>query len=200
MEPVLLKEFWGTGKLDKVEYRIDNRPLILLLAALWLSPAAFADEVESSKQTRMTSGALSERELIVADNVTLTGLLNTGSQQHLASQNTTVIDLRTLNEQAIDEAIQMSAAGITYYHLPIGADGLQPATVASLKKILATTKDQPVVLHCKSGTRAGMLWAAHLIDDGMSNADALAEVNDIIAADTVRDAISAYETPVVEAP
>ena len=73
------------------------------------------------------------------------------------------------------EAKQLAAAhGIAYHHIPITAATLTRADVDAFS---ATLQDaaQPVVAHCRSGTRSALLWALTRMREG---ADPLALISD----------------------
>ena len=73
------------------------------------------------------------------------------------------------------EAKQLAAAhGIAYHHIPITAATLTRADVDSFA---ATLRDaaQPVVAHCRSGTRSALLWALTRMREG---ADPLALISE----------------------
>ncbi len=57
------------------------------------------------------------------------------------------------------------AHGIAYHHIPVTAASLSRADVDALAATLASAA-QPVVLHCRSGTRSSLLWALTRIRDG----------------------------------
>ncbi len=57
------------------------------------------------------------------------------------------------------EAQQLAEAqGIAYHHIPITAASLTRADVDVFAAVLDTAQ-QPVVAHCRSGTRSTLLWA-----------------------------------------
>lgn len=139
-----------------------------------------------------TNTPVSEYVLRVSDRVTLAGLLNEAAIDDLSDQGALVIDLRTTEEGIDAEQRKMSKANVTYAHLPMGRKPLPVATVNALKSLLADNSDQPVLIHCASGNRAGLLWAAHLLDAGTPLDEALAAVADIATKTTTTDAIRAY--------
>ena len=113
----------------------------------------------------------------------------------MRKSKTVVIDLRTAAEGSADEQAQMLDAGITYYNLPIGRAGLPAGSSAEFATLLQAHKNQPVVVHCRSGNRAGLLWATHLIDEGASNKSALNAVDGILTSPGVRATIEGYTPP-----
>lgn len=73
------------------------------------------------------------------------------------------------------EAKELAAAhGIAYHHIPITAATL---TRGDVDAFAATLRDaaQPVVAHCRSGTRSALLWALTRMREG---ADPLALISD----------------------
>ncbi len=65
------------------------------------------------------------------------------------------------------------AAGIAYYHIPLGRDGVSPDMIERTKSVLEGSTG-PVFCYCRSGTRSTTLWA-------LSQAGA-APASEIIAA------------------
>jgi uncharacterized protein (TIGR01244 family) len=73
------------------------------------------------------------------------------------------------------EAKQLATAhGIAYHHIPITAATL---TLADVDSFAATVRDaaEPVVAHCRSGTRSALLWALTRMREG---ADPLALISE----------------------
>jgi len=67
---------------------------------------------------------------------------------------------------AAAEAGRLAAAhGVRYHHLPITAASLSRADVEAFAGILREAT-QPVVAHCRSGTRSALLWALTRLDEG----------------------------------
>lgn len=88
-----------------------------------------------------------------------------------------VVDLRPPEEASdINNAAQVSAAGMAYYHIPIaGGEDLTPQHVQTLDTILQRIGDEPALLHCASANRVGALMALHGVwHQGMATEDAIA--------------------------
>lgn len=91
---------------------------------------------------------------------------------------TKVISFRTpdeMKELSFDEATALSAAGITYRHIPVGGDEYpySPAQLQSLIPELENSNDK-ILLHCRSGWRASVITVAWLVEEqGMSLAEAV---------------------------
>ena len=139
-----------------------------------------------------TSAPVSKYEMRVAENVRLAGLLNDGAIESLRTEGAMVIDLRTPKEGTAAEAAQMERAGIEYLSIPVGREPVTEATLAQFSSALAAHNDQPILVHCRSGNRAGLLWAMHRIDQGKSVDEALAEVDPIVTSDALKKAITAH--------
>src|SRR5579884_4080484 len=72
---------------------------------------------------------------------------------------------------------QLSAAeahGIAYHHIPVTAASLMRADVDAFAAVLKNAP-QPIVAHCRSGTRSTLLWALTRLREG---ADPAALVNE----------------------
>ena len=57
------------------------------------------------------------------------------------------------------------AHGIAYHHIPITAASLSRADVEAFAAVLGSAA-QPVVAHCRSGTRSTLLWALARMREG----------------------------------
>lgn len=80
---------------------------------------------------------------------------------------TRVINLRGADEMAalgFDEPASAAAAGMRYVHAPLsGNAGYTPAALAAFAREMALDDGGKLLLHCGSGTRAGLLYAAWLV-------------------------------------
>src|SRR5947207_10164025 len=66
------------------------------------------------------------------------------------------------------------AHGIAYHHIPVTAASLSRADVDAFAKVLASAP-QPVVVHCRSGTRSTLLWSLTRMDEGADAAGLVAQ-------------------------
>jgi uncharacterized protein (TIGR01244 family) len=57
------------------------------------------------------------------------------------------------------------ALGIAYHHIPVTAATLSRADVDAFAAVLSAA-EQPVVVHCRSGTRSTLLWALTRMREG----------------------------------
>ena|ERR1051325_2162727 len=113
----------------------------------------------------------------LAAGISAAGALDQRDIEALAAQGVrTIINNRPDGEDAgqlpAEEARRVAEAhGIAYHHIPVTAASLSRADVDAFAGALATAA-QPIVLHCRSGTRSTMLWALSRMRDG-ADADAL---------------------------
>jgi len=66
---------------------------------------------------------------------------------------------------AADARRLAEAHGIAYHHIPVTAASLSRADVDAFAAVLRSAP-QPVVVHCRSGTRSTLLWALTRLDEG----------------------------------
>jgi uncharacterized protein (TIGR01244 family) len=64
--------------------------------------------------------------------------------------------------------------GIAYHHIPVTAASLSRADVDAFAVVLASAP-QPIVVHCRSGTRSTLLWALTRLREGADPAALVAE-------------------------
>ena len=116
----------------------------------------------------------------VAAGLSVTGKLDRGDIEALAQQGVkTIVNNRPDGEDpgqlAAAEAGQIAAAhGIAYHHIPVTAASLSRADVDAFAAVLATSP-QPVVAHCRSGTRSALLWALTRMRQGADPVALIAE-------------------------
>jgi uncharacterized protein (TIGR01244 family) len=76
-----------------------------------------------------------------------------------------VVNLRTDREMQervdFDEASLVRSLGMTYEQIPVSGDTFSPDDVDRFAEALARV-DGPVLIHCASSGRVGMMWAAYL--------------------------------------
>jgi sulfide:quinone oxidoreductase len=66
------------------------------------------------------------------------------------------------------------AHGIAYHHIPVTAASLSRADVTAFAAVLGSAP-QPIVVHCRSGTRSTLLWALTRMAEGADPAALVAE-------------------------
>lgn len=107
----------------------------------------------------------------LAPGLTAAGALNRDDIEALAAAGIkTIINNRPDGEDPgqlpADEARRVAEAhGIAYHHIPFVAATLTADTIDSFAAAL-TGAAQPVVAHCRSGTRSTMIWALTRLREG----------------------------------
>jgi len=87
---------------------------------------------------------------------------------------TTVINLRTEEEGALDEAPLVEASGMAYVNIPIDSNGFDNESFEAVRRAVDDAGG-PVMIHCASSNRVGAYWYLHLVADGASPEAAMAE-------------------------
>ena len=136
--------------------------------------------------------AVSQQTLRVTPEVTLAGALAPEAIQTLAASDALVVDLRGAEEGSAVEARAMALAGVDYVHLPQTAQPPAVGDVEFFRDLLAVNGGRPVVVHCRSGNRAGLLWGAYRLQQGAALPDVLTEVESIATSKVIRQAIADY--------
>ena len=105
---------------------------------------------------------------------------------------TAVVNLRFPSETQYQEGPDIRAGGMSYVSYPIRGGMPDRKTVASFSSIMREYEGQSVLVHCGSGNRAGIIWAAHLLDQGLSVDAALEQVSAVATRISSVKAIRAY--------
>ena len=97
----------------------------------------------------------------------------------------TVINLRLADEDGMDvEASQQAAeaAGLRYVHLPIDPQNPNQGAIESVLETVGDRANQPLYIHCNSGTRAAALWMIGRVPKDGSEPDTASKEAEAIAA------------------
>lgn len=86
-----------------------------------------------------------------------------------------VINLREEGELSGNEASQAKDAGLAFYNVPIKRkSALEPEALEEIEQILKANRGKKTLLHCRSGSRAGLFLATHLVSQhGVGVEDAI---------------------------
>ena len=134
-----------------------------------------------------TPVAFAEEETVVIDIpnavVIAEGILGGGQPDEAALRRAaeagyrTIVDMRLPGEERPfeDEAAFVRSLGMEYVALPVsGADAYSEANARRLAEVLAGPSALPAVVHCRSGNRVGVLFAAKAFYvDGIDGAEAI---------------------------
>ncbi len=86
-----------------------------------------------------------------------------------------VIDLRTPAEGTAEAASAADLAAIGYANIPLSEAWPSSESVAEFKRLVEDSDNHPLLIHCVTGNRVGMIWAYYRVLSGVSYYDAIAE-------------------------
>jgi uncharacterized protein (TIGR01244 family) len=143
----------------------------MLLAAALASACAGRAARDAPTPAPAAAPASAMTSAVVRDRIILAGQPTVADLEAWRAQGvTTVFNLRTAAEiddrdvVPFDEAAQAAALGFDYRHQPIGgkAHPYRPEVLEAFAASVAAS-DGPVLLHCGTGVRAGLLYAAYAV-------------------------------------
>lgn len=87
----------------------------------------------------------------------------------------TVVNFRSPDEDGyVDQRAEVEGLGLRYVAIPVKGRAVEPAHADALAEVLADPAAGPVLMHCRSGTRAAMVWTVWLArHGGLTAEDAL---------------------------
>ena len=108
--------------------------------------------------------------------VATSGKLAPGAMGELRSLGfKTVVDMRTAAEGTAEEAELAKAAGLAYHNLPVGKGWPEAETFSQFKALVENEDNYPMLIHCGSANRVGMVWAMYKLQSGVEHSAALME-------------------------
>ncbi len=87
----------------------------------------------------------------------------------------TIVDFRTPAEGTAQEAQKAAALGLNYINLAVGRAWPNEQLMAEFSALVEDPNQHPVLLHCASANRVGMLWAFYRLQLGVDKDIALDE-------------------------
>lgn len=158
------------------------RLLAALLTSILAIQTAIAQEDSKEKPAKITKEAIGD----TPNTTTLGGKVFFGGQPPEADMKAysdkgvkVVINLRMdgeLENLGFDEAKTVEALGMKYVHVPMGREVPKTSDLERIFSALDGAGDAPVLLHCASSNRVGMIWSIYRAKrNGMSLEDAIAD-------------------------
>lgn len=83
----------------------------------------------------------------------------------------TVIDLRGSDEVSPADAQAARDRGMTYVHIPMKSDELTEEQIEEFLRAMREGEDDPVLIHCAGGNRAGAMYGLYLGKSGQCSAE-----------------------------
>ncbi len=155
--------------------------MVLGWMALWAS-AALAE-----------TAAYSPFSSEVDDGVVLAGTLDLAALRASHEGTIRVIDLRTEPEGTPVEAAAAADLGMVYTNIPVAGASIDPVQVGQLRDALSPSASEDlVIVHCASGNRAGMLWGAMLLEEGVPLTEVEEKVAGVVTKAPITGALEAY--------
>lgn len=162
--------------------------VVTAIAAVSVTAAA-----EETSPVNGNGASFSEYLSEVDENVYLAGTLDLDALRNVKDGPIQIIDLRTASEGTEEEAAAAAALGLDYANIPVSSATVDPVQVDALRAALAGVDPEAlVVVHCASGNRAGLLWGAVQLADGVPLDTVRAEVSPVLTKQPVIDGLDAY--------
>lgn len=108
------------------------------------------------------------RYLRVTPHIATSGALSKDGIQELVKHSfQTVIDLRSESEGTPSEKKAVEAAGMVYINIPVTSEGINESQLTAFKQALEQAAP-PILIHCATGNRAGAMWTAYRLSEGIA--------------------------------
>jgi len=108
--------------------------------------------------------------------IATSGELKPGALQELKRFGfKTVVDLRTASEGVKDEAESITQMGMDYHNIPIGRSWPEPSVFQEFQALVENEDNYPMLIHCRSANRVGMLWTVYQLEKGVAYNEAIAQ-------------------------
>lgn len=127
----------------------------------------------------------------LADGVVVAGALHADAFERLAA-GTRVIDLRGADEGTAEAAAAAAAAGVDYHNVPVPGAAIDPDQVAEVARLIDQAGGRPVLLHCASGNRAGMIWGAVQLRRGVALDEVRERLDGVPLRPAAEDALAGF--------
>lgn len=166
-----------------------NISKVAFTLGLFFTSLLLTDQV-SAETPAGASPPLSSAVLNISENFTIAGELDHSVVTTLP-RDTILIDLRTAPEGTAAERVFVEGQGFQYENFAIGKDGLGQTQLDGFAKVISDNPNSPVILYCRSGNRASLLYAAHLVETGQ-DVDSAWDVIKPLARPEIEKALRAF--------
>lgn len=142
-----------------------NEFFVIALAA-WVAFSA------GCAQPKPQEPAADVKNLVHQDRYYIAGTPTEAGLRRMAREGVkTVIDLRREDEPLGDEGKYAEALGMKYFRVPMQSDRLTPDQANAFLEAMELAGNQPVLIHCASGNRAGAMYGLYLGARGVCSAE-----------------------------
>ena len=157
--------------------------LVALTVGLLLSPLMVTARVQQRDMKAVEQALRDEIPSVVCLNekFATAGQPKDGAYAKLAQQGfRAVLNLRTAEEGAEQERVQVEKAGLRYINIPVVSANPNPEKVPEFIKAVKDSTNQPMLIHCAGAQRVGAFWMIYrVIDQGWSEEKAMEEATRI---------------------
>ena len=87
----------------------------------------------------------------------------------------TIVDLRGPGEGVEAEGQAAEAGGLRPVNIPVTVGAPSDAQVAEFARVIEDAANEPILVHCASGSRVGAMWTLYLAEKGVPVAKAVEE-------------------------
>jgi uncharacterized protein (TIGR01244 family) len=88
-----------------------------------------------------------------------------------------VINMRSDPERAAVQSQVARQAGLDYIHLNLPAYELEPEHIQQFQDVLNQLNSERILIHCRTGSRVGLIWMLHrMLNEGWSEQAAAEEL------------------------
>ncbi len=151
--------------------------MVLLTATAWAAEEAAYSEYLSQ----------------VDENVVLAGALDLEALKASHAGGIRIVDLRTEAEGTPEEAAAAEALGLAYTNIPVSSAVVNADQVTALGDALdAAGPNDLVVVHCRTGNRAGLLWGATQLEAGVPLEQVKESVSGIVTSEPITQGLEEY--------
>ncbi len=155
-----------------------KKSALLLFTAISINPNQVFAQDNQSKFTELPSASYIKEDVInyqkITNRLATSGELSDGAYTKFAKDRIkTFIDLRNDPNEIRKAKEEAEKAGAKYVSIPVnGKEGILKEQVEKFSEIFENS-DGNILLSCKSGNRAGSLWAAYQLSKGVPLNEAL---------------------------
>ena len=167
---------------------------LAVFCLLFFVASAQADAESAAADAGADEGAgFSVYSSQVGENLVLAGELDLDALRAAHDGGILIVDLRTEKEGASEEAAAAESLGLSYTNIPVSSAEIDSAQVSALQQALdGAAADDLVVVHCRSGNRAGLLWGAAQLEAGVPIAEVHRSVSGIVTMEPISQGLEAY--------
>lgn len=153
---------------------MNNRPpaRFWLNALLLIASVAGITLSAGCAQPKPQEPAADVKNLVHQDRYYIAGTPTEAGLRRMAREGVkTVIDLRRDDEPLADENKLAESLGMKYFRVPMQSDHMTPDQANAFLEAMELAGNEPVMIHCAGGSRAGAMYGLYLGARGACSAE-----------------------------